>query len=106
MSEHPLPARGPEPGTSLPQARLGLFAIFGSTFFELIGYFMLTPLLILRLKDGGVSTALAGVFAASGPFLKRAAAASSPSRSSAASAPVLVRSRFRHDRAYGLYPNR
>ncbi len=60
MNEHPLP-RAPK-----QQARLGLFAIFGSTFFELVGYFMLTPLLILRLKDGGVSTALAGVFAASG----------------------------------------
>ncbi|MCW5655116.1 MFS transporter [Hydrogenophaga sp.] len=46
-------------------ARLGLFAIFGSTFLELVGYFMLTPLLILRLKADGVSTALAGVFAAS-----------------------------------------
>ena len=43
-----------------PQARLGLLAIFGSTFLELVGYFMLTPLLILRLKDDGVSTALAG----------------------------------------------
>jgi MFS family permease len=65
MSEHPLPARaivGPPPA----HARLGLVAIFGATFFELVGYFMLTPLLLLRLKDGGESTALAGVFAASG----------------------------------------
>ncbi len=48
------------------QARLGLFAIFGSTFFELVGYFMLAPLLLLRLRGGGESTALAGLFAASG----------------------------------------
>ncbi len=47
-------------------ARRGLWAIFGATFFELVGYFMLMPLLLLRLKDGGVSTTLAGLFAASG----------------------------------------
>ena len=29
--------------------QLGLFSIFGSTFFELVGYFMLLPLLLLRL---------------------------------------------------------
>lgn len=71
MSEHPLP---PEVGQALAgaapqgqrpaQARLGLYAIFGSTFFELVGYFMLTPFLILRLKGDGVSTALIGLFAA------------------------------------------
>jgi MFS family permease len=73
VSEHPLPpppaAHPDHPGlaTTRPeQARLGLFAIFGSTFFQLVGYFMLTPLLVLRLKDGGVSTALAGVFVATG----------------------------------------
>lgn len=70
MSEHPLPPRhaggAPPPREAPPQARLGLLAIFGSTFFELVGYFMLTPLLILRLKGDGVSTALAGLFAASG----------------------------------------
>ncbi len=65
MSEHPLPARG-LPAAPPAHARLGLTAVFGATFFELVGYFMLTPLLLLRLKDGGVSTALAGVFAASG----------------------------------------
>lgn len=70
MSEHPLPPG--HTGMQAParvapaHARLGLLAIFGSTFFELVGYFMLTPLLILRLKGDGVSTALAGVFAASG----------------------------------------
>ncbi|WP_291012435.1 MFS transporter [Hydrogenophaga sp.] len=71
MSEHPLP-----PGTSgvgasglapAPrQARLGLYAIFGSTFFELVGYFMLTPFLILRLNAEGVPTAVVGLFAATG----------------------------------------
>ncbi len=44
----------------------GLWAIFGSTFFELIGYFMLLPWLLLQLKGDGVSTTLAGLFAASG----------------------------------------
>ncbi len=70
MSEHPLPpgrtALPPAAGVPAGGARLGLVAIFGSTFFELVGYFMLTPLLILRLKGDGVSTAMAGLFAASG----------------------------------------
>jgi len=68
MSEHPLPPRhtGAIAHSPPDKARLGLFAIFGSTFFELVGYFMLTPLLLLRLKGGGESTALAGLFAASG----------------------------------------
>ena len=69
MSEHPLPPG--HSGTALPaapppHARLGLWAIFGSTFFELVGYFMLLPLLLLRLKGADVSTTLAGLFAASG----------------------------------------
>ncbi|QRR34865.1 MFS transporter [Hydrogenophaga sp. YM1] len=68
MSELPLPAGGRAPAAPPAHARLGLVAIFGATFFELVGYFMLTPLLLLRLKDGGESTALAGVFAASGWF--------------------------------------
>ncbi|MFN4102915.1 MAG: MFS transporter [Tepidimonas sp.] len=46
-------------------SRRGLFVIFGSTFFELVGYFMLTPWLILRLTEQGAPTALIGVFAAS-----------------------------------------
>ena len=45
-------------------ARLGLLAIFGSTFFELTGYFMLTPWLLLRLKGADLPTWLAGLFAA------------------------------------------
>lgn len=48
----------------VPQARLGLWSIFGSTFFELVGYFMLAPWLLLRLKGADVSTAMAGLFAA------------------------------------------
>lgn len=48
------------------EARLGLFAIFASTFFELVGYFMLMPLLLLRLKGDAVSTTVAGLFAATG----------------------------------------
>uniref|UniRef100_UPI0035633BC8 MFS transporter n=1 Tax=Hydrogenophaga sp. TaxID=1904254 RepID=UPI0035633BC8 len=76
MSEHPLPPEATgiatgettdaTPAPMQPQARIGLMAIFGSTFFELVGYFMLTPFLLLRLKDGGESTAMAGLFAASG----------------------------------------
>jgi len=73
MTEHPLPPAhgqaiaGVHPGSGLqPRAPLGLFAIFGSTFFQLVGYFMLMPLLLLRLKGDGVSTALAGVFVATG----------------------------------------
>ena len=53
-------------GLPLPHARLGLTAIFGSTFLELIGYFMLLPLLLLRLKGAEVSSTVAGLFAACG----------------------------------------
>ncbi|HEY9094719.1 MAG TPA: MFS transporter [Hydrogenophaga sp.] len=61
----PLSAPG-SPTPSPRQARVGLFAIFGSTFFELVAYFMLTPYLILRLHSQGVSTSVAGLFAAIG----------------------------------------
>ena len=47
-------------------ARLGLLSIFGSPFFELVGHFMLMPLLLLRLKGADVSTTVAGLFAATG----------------------------------------
>lgn len=47
-------------------AQLGLSAIFISTFLELVGYFMLLPLLLLRLKGAEVSTTVAGLFAACG----------------------------------------
>lgn len=40
--------------------------MFGATFFQLVGYFMLLPYLLLQLKGDGVSTTLAGLFAASG----------------------------------------
>ncbi|TNF61717.1 MAG: MFS transporter [Burkholderiales bacterium] len=63
MSEHPLPppARtGPPPA----HARRGLLAIFCATFCELVGVFMLGPLLLLKLKEDGHSTAIAGLFAA------------------------------------------
>ncbi|WP_342129647.1 MFS transporter [Hydrogenophaga sp. OTU3427] len=63
MSEHPLPTHhhaGPPPA----HAGRGLVAIFGATFCELVGVFMLSPLLLLRLKDGGMATATAGLFAA------------------------------------------
>jgi len=73
MSERPMPPRS---GKSHPdshavaaapaRARLGLYAIFGSTFFELVGYFMLTPFLVLRLNGDGVATAVVGLFAATG----------------------------------------
>lgn len=69
MSEHPLrPPLDATPDHAPPpdKARLGLVAIFGSTFFELVGYFMLLPLILLRLKGDGVSTLLAGLFATCG----------------------------------------
>ena len=47
-------------------SRLGLAAIFGSTFFSLVGYFILSPLLLLRLKGADVSSTVAGLFVATG----------------------------------------
>ncbi len=55
---------GPTPEPHRPT--LGLIAIFGSTFFQLVGYFMLTPLLLLRLHDLGISTFTSGLFVATG----------------------------------------
>lgn len=46
--------------------RRGLWAIFIATFFQLVGYFMLLPYLLFQLIGDGVSTTLAGLFAASG----------------------------------------
>jgi MFS family permease len=62
------PAIAPAIAPTLPPpgAALGLVAIFGSTFLELVGYFMLSPLLLLKLKGGDVSTTVAGVFVATG----------------------------------------
>jgi MFS family permease len=47
-------------------AKLGLAAIFGSTFFALVGYFILSPLLLLKLKGADISSTLAGLFVATG----------------------------------------
>ncbi len=49
-----------------PGAQLGLVSIFGSTFVELVGYFILSPLLLLRMKGMDVSSTVAGLFAATG----------------------------------------
>lgn len=56
----------PHSTTPVPGASLGLAAIFGSTFFELVSHFMLMPLLLLRMKGADVSTTVAGLFAATG----------------------------------------
>ena len=50
--------------TTVTTPQRGLLAIFASTFFELIGVFMLQPLNLLRVKAMGVDTATAGLFAA------------------------------------------
>lgn len=44
--------------------RQGLLSVFGSTLFQLSGIFMLSPLLLLLLKQAEVSTTMAGLFAA------------------------------------------
>jgi MFS family permease len=49
---------------SRAQASRGLIAIFASTLCELSGIMMLSPLLILLLKQADVSTTVAGLFAA------------------------------------------
>lgn len=64
--QHPMPPRGSTGAATPALAQRGLWAIFIATFCELVGYFMLMPWLLLQLKDGGESTALAGLFAASG----------------------------------------
>jgi MFS family permease len=43
---------------------MGLWSVFGSTLFQLSGIFMLSPLLLLLLKQAEVSTTVAGLFAA------------------------------------------
>lgn len=50
----------PQPSQTNTKA---IFALMGSTFFELVGIFMLLPLNLLRLKDAGLDTATAGLFA-------------------------------------------
>lgn len=117
MSEHPLDVHhtGTQPAPHGPPARahLGLLAIFGSTFLELVGYFMLTPLLILRLKAEGVSTAMAGLFAASawlGVFLMTPFASAITQRLGrrptlwlAAVIPVIATAGFAFTSALGLW---
>lgn len=54
-------------GLSAPRvqrAQQGLLSVFGSTLFQLSGIFMLSPLLLLLLKQAEVSTTVAGLFAA------------------------------------------
>lgn len=58
--DHPVAA----PGST--GATLGLVAIFGSTFFALVAHFMLSPMLLLRMKGADVSSTVAGLFAAAG----------------------------------------
>jgi len=53
-----------QPAVPLAHTLRGLAAVFGSTFCLLVGNFMLSPLLLLRLKSAGTPTALAGLFAA------------------------------------------
>jgi MFS family permease len=43
---------------------VGLMAMFGSTLFQLSGVFMLSPLMLMLLKEREVSTTIAGLFAA------------------------------------------
>lgn len=62
---HPLPAP-PAASADLAPAlrRRGLLALFGSTFFELTGFFMFAPLLLFTLKARGLDTATTGLFSA------------------------------------------
>lgn len=43
---------------------VGLLSVFGSTLFQLSGVFMLSPLMLVLLKEREVSTTMAGLFAA------------------------------------------
>lgn len=43
---------------------MGLLSVFGSTLFQLSGVFMLSPLMLVLLKEREVSTTMAGLFAA------------------------------------------
>ena len=59
----PAAANPPNPPT---QRGMGLTAMFSATFLSLVGYFMLSPMLLLRLKSADVSTTLAGFYVATG----------------------------------------
>jgi predicted MFS family arabinose efflux permease len=54
----------PVPQPDTPGFKVGLLSIFGSTLFQLSGVFMLSPLMLLILKNADVSTTIAGLFAA------------------------------------------
>lgn len=51
---------------TIKQSSLGIFGIFISTFFILVGVLMLGPLLLFLLKQQGVSNTISGVFGATG----------------------------------------
>lgn len=51
--------------TAHPGSPMGLLAVFASTLFQLSGIFMLSPLILLLLKERDVSTSIASLFAAS-----------------------------------------
>ncbi|TAF83755.1 MAG: MFS transporter [Curvibacter sp.] len=51
--------------TAHPGSPMGLLAVFASTLFQLSGIFMLSPLILLLLKEREVSTSIASLFAAS-----------------------------------------
>lgn len=59
MNKARAPAASPHPGSPM-----GLLAMFGSTLFQLSGVFMLSPLMLVMLKEREVSTTVAGLFAA------------------------------------------
>lgn len=54
----------PLPNSVPTRFNWGLISVFGSTLFQLSGIFMLSPWLLLMLKDREVSTTMAGLFAA------------------------------------------
>lgn len=45
-------------------SQVGLVSVFASTFFQLSGIFMMSPMLLLMLKKADISTTVAGLFAA------------------------------------------
>jgi len=58
---------GTPPAAAVPAgAGMGLTALFSATFLSLVGYFMLSPLLLLRLKGAAISNTIAGLYVATG----------------------------------------
>lgn len=64
MATLPAPHIPIHPGVSSPGRVRGLVAVFSSTFFELAGYFMLLPWLLMRIESHSDSMISAGMFAA------------------------------------------